>query len=378
MPHALKSQVLEATLYFCERDDVAIRHQAVEQSKSLLRKSMPYYLHASVALFQSILHRVDGDVIKSESVIRDFLWKGPKPKTRRDHALRGRLHISQIDNKIKCFDEDVPQLIYDWKAEQPLSSLDVEVTCRLQSAAARFFQSIGNFEAAIESLQQFLSLNRAGPLRANSRRLLVARLADMFCEMRQFASTVEILEPELSIISDSDRRRRPFRRLTLALVEAKIGLGMWDEAWLLLQGLNDVLPPKPDNIHDQQLHIRKIIAEARVTHVTCTDCNQAIQVWKSALQEIGQMYTLKAKNGFCAAIIYLSLAHAQLTQGGDRDGSRHSWATGAEVLSGEKCEFWIPIASTTWLQRIVTEVHQIQGWSLRMMLPGGRPDMIWS
>lgn len=375
-PQALKAQLLEAVLYFCERDDIAIRRLAIEQCRSLLRKSMPYFLHASVAVFQSILHRVDGDVAKSEAVIRDFLWKGPKPETRRDHALRGRLHIAQIDNKIKCADDDVAQLIYNWKAEHPLSSLDVEVTSRLQSAAARFFQSIGDYEAAIESLEQFLSLHGAKPIRPNSRRLLVARLADMYCEMQGFARTLEVLAPELDDVSESDRRRRPYRRLNLSMVEAKIGLGEIDVAISVLQAIGSLFPEDPDNVHDQQLHMRKAIAEARIAHMI-SPAEEAVRLWKVALEEVERMYTIKEKEGFCAAIVYLSLAHAQLTEG-DREGARHSWATGAEILQTEKCEFWIPIASTAWLHRVITEVHQMQGWSLRMMLPGGRPDMVWS
>lgn len=321
---------------------------------------------------------MDGDTVRSEMVIRDFLCKGQKPMTRRDHALRGRLHISQIDNKIKCSDGDVSDFIYNWKAEQPLSSLDVEVTSRLQGVAARFFQSVGDFGAAIDSLKQLLSLNEAKPIRANSRRLLVSRLADIYCEMQEFARPVEILGPELHSVADADRLRRPFRRLTLALVEANIGLGLWNTARSLLQELDAFLPLKPDDMYDQQLHMRRIIAEARIKHMTSTHSDEAVRLWKLALQEVEQMNALKGKGGFCAAIIYLSLAHAQLLRGGDRDGARQSWATGAEILRVERCEFWIPIASTTWLHRVVSEVHQMQGWVMQMMLPGGRPDVIWS
>ncbi|KAL7759098.1 hypothetical protein ACKLNR_011525 [Fusarium oxysporum f. sp. zingiberi] len=138
---SLRTHVIEAVLYFGERDSIAIRHAADKQAKLLLRKSMPYYLHASVVLFRSILHRVDGELAKSEAHIRDFLWRGPRPTTRRDHALEGRLHISQMENKIKCYDTDVPSFAYKWEAKQPLSTLDMEVTFRLQSTAARYFQS---------------------------------------------------------------------------------------------------------------------------------------------------------------------------------------------------------------------------------------------
>ncbi|KAF5563623.1 ABC multidrug transporter [Fusarium phyllophilum] len=204
------THAIEAVLYFCERDSLAIRRAAVKQAKLLLRKSMPYYLHASVVLFRSIIYRVDGELAKSEAHIRDFLWRGPRPSTRRDHALEGRLHISQMENKIKCYDTDVPSFAYNWEAQQPLSTLDMEVTSRLQSTAARYFQSIGDFDAARTSLEQFLSLGRIKPLPTNSRRVLLGRLADVYCEMGDYVKAMKMLEPELDYINSSDRIRRGF------------------------------------------------------------------------------------------------------------------------------------------------------------------------
>ncbi|KLP17122.1 Uncharacterized protein LW94_169 [Fusarium fujikuroi] len=202
---SLGTHVIEAVLYFCEGYSLAIRHTAVKQAKLLLRKSMPYYLHASVVLFRSILHRADGELAKSESNIRDFLWRGPRPNTRRDHALEGRLHISQMENKIRCYDTDVPSFAYKWRAQQPLSTLDMEVTFRLQSTAARYFQSIGDFDAARASLEQFLSLGRIKPIPTNSRRVLLERLSDVYCEMGEYVKAMGILEPELEHIDPSDR-----------------------------------------------------------------------------------------------------------------------------------------------------------------------------
>lgn len=375
VPIPLRAQVLEVVLYFCERDSVAIRRLAVAQARSLLRRSMPYYLHASAVLFRSILHRLDGELTKSESQIRDFLWKGPKPSTRRDHALLGRLHISQIENKIKCYDNDVPSFIYKWEAKKPLSSLEIEVTSRLQSAAARFFQSIGDFGASRASLEQFLALNKANSMTINTRRLVVGRLADIYCEMEDYTKVLEILQPELDGIGQSDRPRRPFRRLLLASVEANIGLGRLDSAELLLKELEDNAPLELVDLYDQQLHMRRLLAAARVAHMK-PNRDEALQHWRFTLHEVERMHTLKSKRGFTAAMIYLSMAHAQLTTG-DRDGGRHSWATGVEILRSEKCEFWIPVIPTLWLKRIVREVHELQGWSFCMALPGGRPDLVW-
>lgn len=334
---------------------------------------MPYYLHASVALFQSVLYRLSGELAKSEAQIRDFQWRGPKPLTRRDHALEGRLHISQIENKIKCYDNDVPSFIYKWKAEQPLSTLDIEVTFRLQSAAARFFQSIGDFAAARASLEQFLSLNTTNPIRDGTRRIIIGRLADIYCEMNEFEKANMLLLPELESIDEKERLRRPFRRLLLASIEANIGLHSLDAAESVLNELEDAVPFEMEDIYDQQLHIRRLLAVARIAHMKA-DRVAAVRRWRFALQEVERMHTLKSKTGFTAAMIYFSMAHAQLTNG-DRDGGRNSWVSGTEILRREKCEFWIPIVPTVWLQKIFVEVHDLQGWSVRMMLPGGRPDI---
>ena len=374
IPVSLQTQVLEATLYFSERDSIDMRHVATEQARKLLRKSTPYYLHASVVLFQSILHRVGGELAKSEARIRDFTWRGPKPSTRLDRALQGRLHISQIENKIKCHDEDVPSAIYKWEAVQPLSTLDIEVTFRLQSTAMRFFQSIGDFGAARASLEQFLSLDTTKPIRPNTRRLLVGRLADIYCEMQEWAKAVEILRPELDSSSESDRPRRWLRRLLLASAEANIGLGKLDAAEAALKEVERFVPPTLDDIHDEQLHMRRLIAAARIAH-TKIDYTEAVDRWKHALREVEKMHTLKAGAGFTGAVIYLSLAHAQLRTK-DRDGGRHSWAAGLDILRNEKCEFWLPVVPTKWLRSVVVDVHEWEGWSFRMMMPGSKPDVI--
>ncbi|KXH60762.1 hypothetical protein CNYM01_04298 [Colletotrichum nymphaeae SA-01] len=374
VPTPLRTQVLEAILFFCERDSVAMRHVAVDRARSLLRKSMPYYLHATVVLFRSVLYRNDGEFTKSEAHIRDFVWRGPRPVTRRDHSLHGRLHISQMENKIKCTDDDVSLLIYEWKAELPLSTLDTEVTFRLQSTAARFFQSIGNFAAARASLEQTLSLDMTKPLRGNTRRLLVSRLADMYCEMEEYSKAAEILRPELSSSNKPELSRRAYPRLLLSSAEFNIGLGNFDAAELLLRELETqhATPIGIDTLFDQQLHMRAVLAVARIAHFR-SDKNVAITRWRYALSEIQRMHALKAEAGFTAATIHLSLAHAQLAAG-DAVGASASWAAGSEILKTETCEFWLPIVPTVWLKKVTREVYEAQGWTFRMMLPGAKPD----
>ncbi|KAI8192003.1 hypothetical protein K4K53_000034 [Colletotrichum sp. SAR 10_77] len=259
VPTPLKAEVIDALLYFSERDHIPMRRAAVDRAKSFLRKPMPYYFHASVVLSRSNLLRLDGEFAKSEAHIRDFIWRGPQPSTRKDHALLGRLHISQIENKIKCYDNDVSSFIYNWQAEQPLSTLDIEVTFRLQSTAARFFQSIGDFGAARASIEHLMSLDMTKPIRQNTRRLLCGRLADIYCNMQEWAMAADILQTELGTTEDAERCRRGPRRLLLASAEVDIGLQRLDAAEATLKELEGYEPAELDNLHDQQLHMRLFI-----------------------------------------------------------------------------------------------------------------------
>jgi hypothetical protein len=372
IPTQLRAQVVEAIFYFAERDSVPIRHAAVQLAKSLIKQSMPYYLHATSILFQSTLLRIEADFTKSESCIRDFIWKGPKPTTRRDHSLLGRLHISQIENKIKLDDSDIPSCIYEWEAQEPVSSLDMEVTSRLQSTAARFFQSVGEFSVARASLDQFLSLDNTKPIRSNSRRLLVGRLADVCCEMQDYETAVNLLGREMERCESADESRRWCRRLMLARAEASIGLDQMELAHSILERIGRTAPSTLSDIHDEQLHMRRLIASARANHLRHNP-NEAVRHWQSLLPEVDRMRML---TGFAKAVIYLSLAHAQLLAH-DRDGARRSWAAGLDILERDKCEFWLTTIPTFWLPWVAKEVHQLQGWSFRMKQPGGKVDVCW-
>ena len=333
---------------------------------------MPYYLHASVILFESILLRIDADFVKSEAIVREFTSKGPKPATRRDHCLLGRLHISQIENKIQLYDSDVASCIFKWEALQPQSSLDIEVTFRLQSTAARFFQSVGDFAAARASLNQLLLLDSAKPIRSNTRRLLVGRLADVCCEMRDYEEASGLLQSEMERCDGADRSRRWFRRLLLAQIETHIGLGQPAAADAILTELASTTPGELSDIHDEQLHVRRLVAMARLAHARSAP-SDAIRGWQGVLEEVNRMRTL---SDFAKAVVHLSLAHAQLLAR-DPEAAHRSWLAGLDILQREKCEFWLPTVSTGWLRWIAQEVHRSQGWTFRMKQPGGKPDVAW-
>ena len=336
---------------------------------------MPYYFHASVALFESNISRINGDFDTSDAIIQNLLDQKHDINTRCDNALMGRLHISNIENKIRRYDNDVASTIYQWEGIHPLSTFEIEVTRRLQGTAAKFFQSIGDFQTARASLEQHLWLNAAQPIRPNTRALIVSKLAEIHCELNECERAVDLLTPEIETIPETAHKGRPFRRLSLALVEANIGLGNLDAAEVVLLHLADVEPPEMDDINDQLIHMRRLIANARTVHERL-HFDEALRLWGCVLERMEQLAIFNSKHKWTAAVTWLSISHAQLKLG-NIEGAKRSWGFATNISRSEQCEYVIPALGTVWLHKLVSDIHESQGWQFRVMLPGGKPDITW-
>ncbi|KAF4447983.1 hypothetical protein F53441_8574 [Fusarium austroafricanum] len=373
LPSSLRACVIEALLFFCERDLFTIRLAAVERAKSLLRKNMSFYFQASVTLFDSIISRIDGNFQRSESLIVEFLAADYDGNTRSDNALRGRLHISNIENKIHRYDKDVASTIYNWTGIHPLSTFEIEVTRRLQGVAAKFFHSIGDFKTTRASLEQHLWLNSTMPIRPNTKLLIVTRLAEIHCELLEYEKALQIIQAELEGMSA--RKGRPFRRLSMVRAEGYIGLGQLEDAESVLQELISVEPPELDDLNDQVLRVRRLILSARISHERL-NFSEALQAWQLVGQTIENLSIFKSRHGWVTAIVHLSMAHAQIALGNE-DVAKQSWDAAVEVAMRERFEYVFPVLATSWLQKIVGEIHQVKGWPLRVMMPAGKSDLTW-
>ncbi len=75
------------------------RRIAVEMAAELRGNQLPEHLQASIAHWQSVLLRLNGDFHRSDRVIQEFL-NGPRSglMNKRLHSMHGRLHISHIEN----------------------------------------------------------------------------------------------------------------------------------------------------------------------------------------------------------------------------------------------------------------------------------------
>ncbi|OAA65305.1 Cation/H+ exchanger [Niveomyces insectorum RCEF 264] len=442
MPLPLRVQAIDALLFFAERDLYAIRSAAVERARSLLLPSMDFYYHASVTLFESIMLRLKSRFDESNAVIRGFLDGDKMPGiqsqsavTPLQNALLGRLHVSWLENKIHCYDSDVGAVMYAWGEQSNrgshmgLSSLEIEVTRRLQGTAAKYFHSVGDFDRARTSLEQHLLLLHTQSVRDNTRMLLTTKLAETHCELRVLDRATSLIQSELIRVPKERRTERPFRRLAMADLEVKLVqelLPLLDErahasghrtgpgtvffglVERALAVLADAEPPELDDLNDQVLHMRRLLLVARVAHqralwedavlekdppsgsttfqARSSSWTSVISAWSVALQQAQTLSVFAARHPWTPVVAYISIAHAhwRLSRGGrdpgdmedHRAAAEAAWAQAAAISRVERCEYVLPTLAMVWVPLMITSVRREQpAWAFLAALAYHEPSI---
>ncbi|KNB05089.1 hypothetical protein FOXG_19487 [Fusarium oxysporum f. sp. lycopersici 4287] len=161
----------------------------------------------------------------------------------------------------------------------------------------------------------------------------------------------------------------------MARAEGYIGLGRLDDATTVLEELISVEPPELDDLNDQVLRVRRLILSARIHHKG-NNFPEALQHWQLTGQMIESLGIFKSRHGWILAIVHLSMAHAHIALGNE-ELARQAWNAGVDIAMRERFEYVFPVLATTWLHKIVGEIHEVKGWPLRVMLPGGKSDLTW-
>ncbi|KAF3763565.1 hypothetical protein M406DRAFT_75460 [Cryphonectria parasitica EP155] len=253
--------------------------------------------------------------IRSEFEIQQHAVWRLTPSTRREHALAGRLHLSYIENLIQRQGEhEVLSSVYAWEPWPTPSVMESGVSARLCLYAAKYFQSARQFAITRRSLEQCLTLG------CNiSRSLIISRLADILCELQDYAGAESKIQSGMCNMEKHGKRGRLWRRLQLASVEVALGKGALEDAEKQLQ-LIGIAPPVQD-ITDELLHVRSIMANARIQHCR-GHYSEALQRWEHALDATRQLPSFRKGTGFTTAIIHLSVAHAQVSLENDLAGQK--------------------------------------------------------
>ncbi|KAK5626683.1 hypothetical protein RRF57_002398 [Xylaria bambusicola] len=267
---------------------------------------------------------------------------------------------------IQRHEHGITRDIFDWAPSQPSSPLELNTNRRLLITTAKFFQSAGAFEVARDSLQSCLyMLETQQSLTRKSEPLVVSRLADILCELREFEKAHEVATAEMNIVRKYGKGGRPLNRLLLACIEADIGHGRFELAEKSLYKIISTMASTGLDINNQLLRVRALMAYARIPHYQ-SHFSKALERWTRTLHEIPQHSSFKDGRGFTTSIIHLSIAHLHLMLG-DRESGRQSYELAIGILRTEPRDFWIPVVATRWLSGLIEEIHRMENWPIQII-----------
>lgn len=368
MPTA-RVPALEAYLFFAEHGSLAIRRVAIEQVDELLEKSDSPNLHALAVLFKSILFRQDCNIAASEACLKRYAENASlqmQIKTPKYHAIMGRLHLSKVENMIHRKDPEAASLIHGgWEPTSWESTLELDTNYRMTLTATSYLSSRGCFPAAKEAYLECLKRQQS-----NNRRLLViAKLADVYCELNDLEAARALVEVEIKTLREQNRKGRLYRRLLLASIEVDLGQERYFDAIASLDEVLRLQPTKHLDITDEILSVRATMARARLATISNNHVS-AINLWGSVLELCSHFSSFKENEGFIDAAALVSLAQAQIAIG-NMDAAATVCDKATEILQRETMTYHIPCIAGSWFPCVTEQVCHILRCVVHVSSPHG-------
>lgn len=379
---SVRIEAAEALLAASSIGDIDSRKKATTMATSILgTHAPPDYFRAGIAYQESVLFRLIGDYDRSECTIRTFcrastssgqteptiqeFYRDPGATSKRMYALRGRLHVSHLENLVQtekyttAIDE-----IDDWMPMKNPSPMAASVLPKKSIVISKIFRSQGRFEQAREELVKCL-LNM--PTHAANRYQVICNLADSYSDLGLPNEAHEILAPEFEILKLKPRKGKPYRRLLVAMIDAYIGRSLYEIAENAVKELEPIFADLVNvDVSDQLLHMRILIASARISYYKMNH-SEALKKWDTALLHLERYGSFKDK-GYIYAVISLSISLSQLHLD-NIDESREALDRAACILGTEIQDFWIP-ALASWRKYVELRIESPVG---RIISPEQKP-----
>jgi tetratricopeptide (TPR) repeat protein len=150
-----------------------------------------------------------------------------------------------------------------------------------------------------------------------------------------------------------------YRRVLVCSLDADLQREHFDDAKNNIEILFQTFQAlQPVNVSDQLLHMRVLIASARIRQL-CSEFDQAIREWNDALEWV-QKYASFSGEGFTYAAIHLSISLAYLMVGNKED-ARESFKRGQSILHQGKRDYWIPTLPA-WVHDVTVKIQELTRW----------------
>lgn len=299
--------------------------ESINQAKALLQEIDDPYLRMSIAQRESSLLRITGNRSQSDDVLAEFIGHNANtkpdqispPADSRCNARIGELIHSRAENLI--FTDNLEAAWHNLKRWRPIdghppSSMEKTVQVSKNVSLGRILKMQGHFEEGLVLLRQTLEQIEAEDIAAGGwRRVLLANIADLYCELGQPADAQAVLIPELASMKLArSHNMSSGRRLQLVLAESYLRDGSYQQSIEVLNYVRRIIEKMkdPDNITKRNL-FRAWTMLARIAHFQ-EHWEEALHCWRESLKVLELLGEIRRPG---AAVVYFGVAFALLKCG---------------------------------------------------------------
>lgn len=334
----------------------AWKEEVMDLAWNLVNENTTDYLRIEYFLRQSSLLRMLGKLEKSNAVLEHTFPEAIESDVCQN-AIRGQLVVSRSQNLLSAFNlTAAEQQLRSWQPLSPAvpSTMEKAALQARNSLLGKVLRYEGKFKEALAYLEEQLRQSEADNIQRSSgwRRVLMAQVADLYCELERPGDAITLLKPELDHMQQKGSHNMSVgRRLQLTYCDSLIKNGDYDEAQQRLLKLHSAIEAKPDLAKiAARRDFRIVFNFARIAHHR--------GVWDEALAHWTYLFETYAKEDFrgssSAGVILYSISYTWLRKG-NREEAISNATAGKASLVNERRIYTIPLQSY-WRDYVVALV----------------------
>ena len=356
LPSDLKEEALQCLLVKAGFE-AAYCGQDLSYAERLLREDpgIPRYLEVALSYRQSVLARLSADYSTSHAYINKVLSSTENDEPdRRFNTWQIYLKLSQLKN-LTMQEEFVKahRELTAWETPPVQSLMEGQAQISYSLVAFEIDRSLGKLDSAGKYLANcyyhFSYSHRHDPRVYQ----VVCALVDIHCALGKINAAETLLSMETKTLPVGLSKGR--RRLLVSSLEVYIARGSessFTEARSIINQLDDFYRKKDClDISDQQLHVRTLVASARVYHLQ-SSFTRSVNEWER-VKDLASRYSAFRGRRFTVAFSELSIGYARMKL------ALQSLETANAIFIHEKDNFWIPVIATHWLPMIRAEIANL-------------------
>ncbi|KAJ6004686.1 hypothetical protein N7540_013055 [Penicillium herquei] len=243
-----------------------------------------------------------------------------------------------------------------WDIPHPstMSEMERQILISYSLVASDILRSRGNLTLAKDYL---LDLYRYPQLILHDPRRykIFTALIDIHCAMGEIDEAESLLSKEMeNMPRDMTKSKRRLLVSSLDVSIARTSDKCFKQARSRIAELEKFFQRHDTlDISDQLLHIRALVASARIYHLD-SSFTQSIEEWERVKVLAGE-YSAFRQKGFTYAFCELSIGYAQVLMALKSIGNAQT------IFNEERDNFWIPVIVTDWLPMIRKELDNLLG-----------------